>query len=193
MDLDDEEEGRNKSVHRRSRSQSISARARRTSSSRRGSPESIELDTEGAKFTTDAFRKRRQTVQHYGDSSSDDGIPSESELVADIERMKNEKEELLRTKQTLDEQQKKLEDLRMALDIERESNEKNLGEAVKMSEKANWLELEVESRNQELNELQLEKDTLLKQLGKLSVDEKVTQYELEKSQREVEMAVFIVR
>ena len=54
LELDEGEEERSKSLHRRSRSQSISARARKMSSatpSQRGSMESIELDTEGAKFT----------------------------------------------------------------------------------------------------------------------------------------------
>ena len=53
-------------------------------------------------------------------------------MEADIERLRKEKMELDRAKTSLEVQVVKLAELQSALDIERASNENNLGEAIKI-------------------------------------------------------------
>ena len=113
-------------------------------------------------------------------------MPSETELEADIERLRSEKVELDKTKAALEVQLAKLAELQMALDIERASNEKNLGEAVRQADRVRWLEQEVEARNREVSDFMVEKDQMLRQMGKMSVDEKVANFELERLRKEVE-------
>ena len=194
MEMEEKDGTRAKSLHRRTRSQSLSTRARMGlssgQSSRRGSTETlgVQIDGEKVKYDAEPFRLPRQPAAHY---NSSDSVPSETELEADIERLRNEKIELDRTKAALEVQQAKLSELQIALDIERASNEKNLGEAVKQADRARWLEQEVEARNREMSDFMVEKDQMLRQMGKMSVDEKVAQLEIERLKKEVENLVHV--
>ena len=195
-DSDEREMTKAKSLQRRSRSQSISARARQGPSSkptsRRGSSESIDMHIgmEEVKYhtnafsNTEAFSKPRQPTAHY--ESDSDSVPSERQLEEDIQKLKQEKEELEKTRLQLNEQMQKLAQIQTALDIEKESNEKNIGEAIRMNDRAHWLEQEVEARDMELRSMEAEKDKLLKEMGRMSVEEKGAEYEIERMKKEIE-------